>query len=317
MDENSKVVNKVGIVGCGHVGMAAASSLFYSGLASDLVLVDHNKNLAAGEAMDLMHGQGYATRCHVSSGDYSNLVGARYIVISAGVSQKVGETRINLLNRNIEVFKQIIPKLDKYCPDAIIIIATNPVDIMTYASQEISSRPWQKIIGTGTMLDTSRFRALIGEFYGIDPRSVHAMVLGEHGDSEVPLWSSATIAGQSILSQEFLGKKLSEEDKNKIEFSVKNAAYQIIEKKGHTNWAIGFVISHLVKIIENDQKTILPISVRFEGELGLSGLCLGYPCVVGVDGIEKKMDMRLDESEKESLYKSGTLLRSCIQQLDL
>jgi len=310
-------VIKIGIVGCGHVGMATASALFQAGTASEIILVDRNEQLAKGEAMDLMHGQGHAGRCKVRAGATKDLLGASYIVITAGVSQKAEETRIDLLNRNITILKSLIQDLDEFSPEAIIILATNPVDILTYACQKLSQRPWQKIIGTGTMLDTSRFRAILGEYYAVDPKSVHALVVGEHGDSEVLLWSSATIAGNRILNQYVLDQLISSEIMDKITVDVKNAAYQIIQKKGHTSWAIGLVISYLLKAIINDQKSIFPLSVRLEGEYGLENVCLGLPCVVAVTGVEKKVSLDLSAEELTALLSSAKKLQNLITQLDL
>jgi len=190
----------VGIVGAGQVGMAAAYALFIQKSASKLILIDVNKKRAEGEAMDLMHAQAYVGRCDVDAGDYSDLEDAQMVVVSAGVSQKPGETRLELLNRNAEIFREIAVQLDRYAPNAILLIATNPVDILTYVMQSLSQRPSNLIIGTGTMLDTTRFRTLLGEYYNVDPRSVHAFILGEHGDSEVPIWSAADIAGTRLIT---------------------------------------------------------------------------------------------------------------------
>ncbi len=307
---------KIGIVGCGKVGMAAAFALFTKELASELILVDKNTDIIQGEAMDLMHAGGYAGRCEVRPGELSDLEGAKYVIISAGVSQKPGETRLDLLNRNVDVLRPIIVELDRYCPDAIIIMATNPVDILTYVAQELSTREHSKIIGTGTMLDTSRFRALVGEFYGIDPKSVHALVVGEHGNSEVLLWNEVTIGGRTILNNEVLGKKLDQSARENITEKVTMAAYHIIEKKGYTSWAIGLVISRLVQVLDSDQKTVLPLSVRANGNYGIDGTCLGLPCVVGKDGIEQKLDLEMSESEKASLQASGKQLADLIKGIE-
>ena len=308
---------KIGIVGCGKVGMAAAFALFTKEQASEIILVDQNEDVTQGEAMDLMHAQGYAGRCLVKSGQLSDLKGARYIIISAGVSQKSGETRLDLLNRNVEVLRPIIKTLDEVCSDSIIIIATNPVDILTYVAQELSSRDHSKIIGTGTMLDTSRFRTLVGEFYGIDPKSVHALVVGEHGNSEVLLWNEVTIGGQSIINNEVLGKKLDEAALKDITDKVTMAAYHIIEKKGHTSWAIGLVISRLIQVLDSDQKTILPLSVRADGAYAIEGTCLGLPCVVGRGGIEQRVKLEITSDELLALQNSGKQLADLIKDIQI
>ena len=317
MELSMKSHRKIGIVGCGKVGMAAAFALFTREQASELILVDKNDEVTQGEAMDLMHAQGYAGRCIVRSGKLTDLKDARSIVISAGVSQKPGETRLDLLNRNVEVLRPIIKTLDEVCPEAIIIMATNPVDILTYVAQEISSRDHSKIIGTGTMLDTSRFRTLVGEFYGIDPKSVHALVVGEHGNSEVLLWNEVTIGGRSIINNEVLGKRLDEAAIKKITEKVTMAAYHIIEKKGHTSWAIGLVISRLIQVLDSDQKTILPLSVRADGAYGIEGTCLGLPCVVGRSGVEQKLKLEITSDELLALQSSGKQLADLIKGIKL
>ncbi len=306
---------KIGIVGCGHVGMAAAFALFKEGLASEMVLLDKDHERSEGEAMDLMHAQAYTDRCSVRAGDYSDLKDASYIVISAGVSQAPGETRLELLSRNVDVLRPIMVELDRYCPDAVIIMATNPVDILTYMAQELSSRAHCKIIGTGTMLDTSRFRSLIGDYYNIDPKSVHAYVVGEHGNSEVLLWSQVQIGGKKILGDSVLGKVMSDRDRDQINEKVTKAAYQIIERKGYTSWAIGLVISSLIKALSGDQRKVLPLSIRVEGEYGVSDTCMGLPCIVGSGGVEGKVDFEMSERERELLKVSGDLLSALIRDI--
>jgi L-lactate dehydrogenase len=276
-----------------------------------VILVDRDHKRAQGEALDLMHAQAYAGRCQVRAGNYEDLSDCHVIVISAGASQKNGETRLDLLQRNVQIFNSIITEVDKFCPDAILLIATNPVDILTYISQEISHRPHHKIIGTGTMLDTSRFRSLLGEYYRVDPKSVHGFIVGEHGDSELPLWSSASIGGLKITTEKINGISFDKEQMDSLFLNVKTAAYQIIEKKGHTDLAIGLMISHLVKTIRNNQKSILPLSVRLEGQYDLQGLCLGLPCVLGAQGVEAIITPPISKNEQEQLNNSAeTLLKS-------
>jgi L-lactate dehydrogenase len=308
---------KVGIIGCGHVGMAAASAIFQKGLASELVLLDHDHERAVGEAMDLKHAQSYVSRCMVRAGDYEDLRESDYLIICAGVSQKPGESRTDLLQRNVEVLKEIVLKIDSTAPDAIVIIATNPVDILTYFAQELSLRPHQKVIGTGTMLDTSRFRSIVGELYQIDPKSVHGYVVGEHGNSEVLLWSETRIGGQKILENKILGKRISDTEVTEITDSVVNAAYKIIDRKGYTSWAVGFVIAELLEILKRDQKTIVPLSVRVNGEFSISGTCLGLPCVVGKNGIEQILNIKASDKELKLLQKSGEKLASLVSQVKI
>lgn len=259
----------IGIIGTGQVGMATAYSLVQQRIANELILIDRDHGRAEGEAMDLMHAQGYLGRRRVRAGDYSDLANAQIVIITAGVGQKPGEDRLSLLNRNAEVFGQIAGQLDLYAPKAILLVASNPVDIMTYVMQELSNRPDSKVIGTGTMLDTTRARTLLAEHYDVDPRSVHAVVLGEHGDSELAVWSRANIGGMPILGNAILGKQCDPQFLDSIMSQVRRAAYDIIERKGYTNWAIGLVIAHLVRTIQEDQGSVLPISVRLRGEGGV------------------------------------------------
>ena len=299
----------VGIVGTGNVGIAAAYALFLRRQASDIVLIDKDMRRAEGEAMDLMHGQSLVGRATVRAGSYEDLADAQVVLISAGVAQQPGETRLDLLNRNAEVFREIAVALDRHAPGAILIIATNPVDILTWVMQELSSRPAARVIGTGTMLDTARFRALLGAHYGVDPRSVHAYILGEHGDSEVPLWSSASIGGQAIEDRTVLGRTWDREVMDTLFDQVRRAAYAIIDRKGYTNLAIGVVLAQLVEALLEDQKSVLPVSVRLNGEYGIGNVCLSIPCVVGIEGVEGRVLPGVDARELAGLMHSAEVLR--------
>lgn len=299
----------VGIVGTGNVGIAAAYALFLRRQASDIVLIDKDMRRAEGEAMDLMHGQSLVGRATVRAGSYEDLADAQVVLISAGVAQRPGETRLDLLNRNADVFREIAVELDRHAPGAILVIATNPVDILTWVMQELSSRPAARVIGTGTMLDTARFRALLGAHYGVDPRSVHAYILGEHGDSEVPLWSSASIGGQAIEERTVLGRSWDREVMDALFDRVRRAAYAIIDRKGYTNLAIGVVLAQLVEALLEDQKSVLPVSVRLDGEYGIGNVCLSIPCIVGIEGVEGRVLPGVDERELAGLMHSAEVLR--------
>lgn len=300
---------KVGIVGTGNVGVAAAYALFLRRQASDIVLIDKDMRRAEGEAMDLMHGQSLVGRATVRAGSYEDLADAQVVLISAGVAQQQGETRLDLLNRNADVFREIAVALDRHAPGAILVIATNPVDILTWVMQELSSRPATRVIGTGTMLDTARFRALLGAHYGVDPRSVHAYILGEHGDSEVPLWSSASIGGQAIEDRTVLGRSWDREVMDALFDRVRRAAYAIIDRKGYTNLAIGVVLAQLVETLLEDQKSVLPVSVRLDGEYGIGNVCLSIPCIVGIEGVEGRVLPGVDARELAGLMHSAEVLR--------
>ncbi|WP_208426354.1 MULTISPECIES: L-lactate dehydrogenase [Salinibacter] len=300
----------VGIVGTGNVGTAAAYAMFNQSLASEILLLDQDTRRAEGEAMDLMHGQQLVGGITCRAVEYAALSNAQIIVLSAGASQQSpDETRLGLLQRNAEIFREIIIQLDKHAPNAILVVATNPVDVLTYICQELSSRPNRRILGTGTLLDTARFRALLGRHYGVDPRSVHAYILGEHGDSEVPIWSNATIGGQKIRGETVLGKEWEEAAMQSIFEQARDAAYEIIDRKGHTDTAIGLVIARIVRAVLEDQQNVLPVSTRPDGAYGIDDVCLSVPCVVGLEGMEKRVDPGLSDEERQALRDSAQALR--------
>ncbi|WP_022835916.1 L-lactate dehydrogenase [Salisaeta longa] len=306
----------VGFVGAGHVGTAGAYALFNQGLASEIILVDKDAARAEGEAMDLMHGQLLVGRTTVRAGDYADLAEAQVIVLSAGASQMgPDETRLDLLRRNARIFEQIIAELDTHAPNAILVVATNPVDVLTYISQELSTRPAGRILGTGTLLDTARFRALLGQYYSVDPRSVHAYILGEHGDSEVPIWSNATIAGQPIAGQTVLGRAFDRAAMDDLFAEARDAAYQIIDRKGYTNTAIGVVIARIVRAILSDQRSVQPVSVRPGGAYGLPDVCLSLPAVLGLGGVETLVEPDVSDAEAEALRASGQTLANALDAL--
>ena len=307
----------IGIIGTGHVGVAAAYAIFLQALASEIILIDKNEKKAEGEAMDLMHGQAFVENTVIRSGNYKDLASAQLIVITAGVAQQPGETRIDLLNRNAAVFREIMGHLDHYSPESVIIVATNPVDILTYAAQSLSRRKNSHIIGTGTMLDTGRFRALIGEYYNVDPRSVHAYILGEHGDSVVPIWSTATIAGVPIEDRLLLGRRFDEYTMHTLFMRVRNAAYEIIDRKGHTNTAIGSVIARMVDVILDDRRAVMPVSVSLTGQYGIDDVCLSIPAVLGRNGVEATLQPDLSDREVESLQRSANILKEQVSDMDI
>ncbi|HKL88151.1 MAG TPA: L-lactate dehydrogenase [Salinibacter sp.] len=308
----------VGIVGTGNVGTAAAYALFNQSLASELLLLDQDHRRAEGEAMDLMHGQFLVGGITCRAVDYPAMNDAQVIVLAAGASQKSpDETRLDLLARNARIFQEIIDELDEHAPGAILLVATNPVDVLTYLSQKMSDRPNERIIGTGTLLDTARFRALLGRHYGVDPRSVHAYILGEHGDTEVPIWSNATIGGQDIEGRTVLGKEWDPDTMQSLFEEARDAAYEIIDRKGHTDAAIGVVIARIVRAIVEDQKNVLPISVRPQGAYGIDDVCLSTPCVVGIEGVQKHVVPDLSTDEEEALRASATALKESRAELDL
>ena len=308
----------VAIIGTGNVGVAAAYALFNQRIASEIILVDLDEERAEGEAMDLMHGQLLVGNVKVRSGSYEDLKDAQVVVVTAGVSQQSpNESRLELLNRNAAVFDDIISKLDRYAPNAILIIATNPVDILTYVSQQLSNRAPQRIIGTGTLLDTARFRSLLGRYYDVDPQSVHGYILGEHGDSEIPIWSQANIGGKPIEHNTLMGKPYNREALDQLFEEAKNAAYQIIERKGYTNTAIGVVIARIVEGILEDEKSVIPLGVFWDGEYGISDVCMSLPSVIGIEGVKHRVTPDLNDEEIEGLKKSSQILQTSLSDIKI
>lgn len=309
--------HRIGIVGAGQVGVATAYALFQQRIANELVLIDLDRERAEGEAMDLMHAQGYVGRQRVWAGDYPDLAGAQVVVVSAGVGQRPGEDRLSLLGRNARVFQDIARELDSHAPDAIVLVASNPVDPMTYVMQQCSRRPRERVIGTGTMLDTTRLRTLLAEHFRVDPRSVHALILGEHGDSEFAVWSRANIGGTPIRGTRLLGEPCDGAFLDGLLEEVRQAAYRIIERKGYTNWAIGLVIAHLARTILEDQGSILPVSVRLGGEYDLEGVCLSIPVRIGVDGAAERLPPPLEPAELAALERSAGVLAEGLRSLGI
>ncbi len=307
----------VGIVGVGHVGMAAASALFHAQTVARLTLVDADARRAEGEAMDLMHGQALVGPCTVRAGTAADLADASVVVITAGVGQREGESRLDLLARNIDVFRVVVADLDRHCPEAVVVVATNPVDIMTLATRRLSTRPGGRVIGTGTLLDSARLRALLGERYGVDPQSVHGYVLGEHGDSEFVPWSLVSIGGVKVMGHEVLGVAWDASAMAGLETEVRRAAYEIISRKGWTNWAIGSVIRELVSMVQRDERSIVPVSVDLTGQYGLHGPCLSLPARVGAEGIDAVIAPPLHDAEVEALAASAAVLGAVIDDLDV
>ncbi|MCF1183998.1 L-lactate dehydrogenase [Marichromatium gracile] len=307
----------IGIVGTGQVGMAAAYALFQQRIANELILIDRDQARAEGEAMDLMHAQGYVGRRRVRAGDYSDLARAQIIIVTAGVAQRPGESRLELLQRNVAVFREIAEQLDRHAPEALLLIASNPVDLLTYAMEQLSSRPRHRVIGTGTMLDTTRLRTLLAEHFQVDPRSVHALILGEHGDSEFAVWSQANIGGTPIRGHDILGKRCDRSCRDALLAKVRGAAGSIIERKGYTNWAIGLVIAHLVRTIQEDQGSVLPVTTRLDGAYGLHDICLSIPVRVGIEGAGAPLPLPLDDEERAALAHSAEVLRGFIDGLGL
>jgi L-lactate dehydrogenase len=312
---------KIGIAGCGMVGSTSAYALVMSGVGREIVLVDVNRARAEAEANDIYHAVPFAHPLTVRAGDYADLANARVVVIAGGVAQKPGETRLQLLQRNAGVFRQIVPSVLRHAPDAVLLVVSNPVDIMTHLAAHFAAGfdvPHTRVIGSGTTLDTARFRTLLGRHFDVDPHHVHAYVLGEHGDSEVLAWSQASIAGLAL--DEFArvhGKPLTAGDRQQIEENVRRAAYHIIAGKGSTYYGIGSAVARIVDVLLHDQRAILTICSRISGSPGCDGVTLALPHLVGGQGALATIPLPLDEVERDGLRRSAGILREAIQSLHL
>jgi len=309
---------RVAIVGVGNVGATFAYALLLSGLASEIVLIDANHARAEGEAMDLNHAVPFTHPTRVWAGDYPDCAGAVITVLAAGAGQKPGETRLDLIKKNADIWHAIIPSVIKHNPDGILLVATNPVDALTYAAWKLSGLPADRVIGSGTILDSARFRYLLSEHFGVDARSVHAYIIGEHGDSEVPVWSLANIAGMRL--SEFCraqGLVYDQPLMDKIFTQTRDAAYHIIERKGATYYAVAAGLMQITQAILRDQSTVLSVSSLIHGYYGLNDVCFSLPTVLDRNGVERVLHLELNQEEAAQLRHSAEVLQSTIQGLNL
>lgn len=309
--------NKISIIGAGFVGSTTAYALMLEGIASELVIVDINKDKAEAEAMDLSHGAAFLKPCDVKAGEYVDTKDSDIVIITAGVGQKPGETRLDIINKNLGVFKQIVPEVVKYNPNAILLVVSNPVDVLTYITYKLSGFPSERVIGSGTVLDTSRFKYELSEHFDIDPRNIHSYIIGEHGDSEIAAWSLTNIAGMS--AEEYSTKVCDNcgsnlDFKTEIPKKVKNAAYEMIKKKGYTNYAVGLAVRRIVDAILRDEDAILTISSLFTGQYGIKDVYLAIPTIVNRAGAKKILEVDLNKEEKDKLKESGDLLKSHLDE---
>ncbi len=316
MTKTPKVNNrKVAIIGCGFVGSATAFALMQSGLFSEMVLVDVNHQKAEGEAMDISHGEAYARPMNIYAGNYDDIADAAIIIITAGANQKPGETRLDLVQKNVGIFKTIIPEIAKRNYQGILLIVANPVDILTYTALKLSGLPENRVIGSGTVLDTARFREILGTHLGVDSRSVHAFIVGEHGDSEIAVWSTANVAGVPINKFcELRGHYNHVQAMKKIAEDVKNAAYEIIERKTATYYGIAMALKRICEAIVRDEKSVLPVSNMMHGAYGIDDITLSMPAVVGKNGVEVQMPISLSMEEATALKKSADILKQTAQK---
>lgn len=306
---------KIAIIGVGQVGASTAFAIVASGLASDLVLVDVNQAKAEGEAMDLGDAAAFTKPINVYAGTYQDCQGADIVIYTAGANQKPGETRLDLVNKNISILKESLPQLLRYCSNSILLMVANPIDILTYAALKISQLPTNQVFGSGTSLDTSRFRSELAEYCGVDPRNVHAYVVGEHGDSEVALLSSANVAGMGL--ERFCQLQgLPPVDREEIAKRVGKAAYEIIQRKGATSYAIALSLKRICEAILRDENSILAVSGLVDGMYGIDNCCLSLPCMVNGSGRSKVLDIPMSVEEEDALRKSASILKEVIKQVD-
>lgn len=307
---------KIAVVGAGNVGSTVAYTLMISGLVSEIVLLDINKDKAEGDAMDMNHGVSFVSPVRVTAGDYSDIKGSDMVIITAGANQKEGERRTDLLKRNAEIFRNIIDNILKYCHnDTILMVVTNPVDILTYITCKMSGFSKNNVIGSGTVLDTSRLKYLIGENANVDTRNVHTYIIGEHGDSEVATWSITNVAGMSVDEYCSTGICKSKICAESYYNKTKNAAYEIIEKKGSTYYAIALAVKRIVESIIGDENSILTVSSMLDGQYGISDICLSVPTVVGSGGAEQILEIDFSDNEVEGLKNSARTLKKLAKEI--
>ncbi|VTU01932.1 l-lactate dehydrogenase : L-lactate dehydrogenase OS=Caldilinea aerophila (strain DSM 14535 / JCM 11387 / NBRC 104270 / STL-6-O1) GN=ldh PE=3 SV=1: Ldh_1_N: Ldh_1_C [Gemmataceae bacterium] len=311
---------KVGVVGSGLVGATAAYALVMRGVGREIVLVDKNEGRAAAEADDIRHAVPFAHALEVRAGGYADLAGCRAVVLCAGVGQKPGETRLQLLKRNAAVFREVVPAVLAHAPDAVLVVATNPVDVMTHLAARFAAGvgvPAGRVFGSGTTLDTARFRSLLGARCGVDPHHVHASVIGEHGDSEVLTWSLVTVAGMPL--DEFArlrGTDLSAPVRADIDAKVRRAAYSIIAGKGATYYGIGSALARIVDAVLHDQRSVLTVCAPTADVEGVRDVTLALPRLVGGAGVLETFPMPLSAPERAALAASAAVIRAALDELD-
>lgn len=308
-----KQTNKISIIGAGFVGSATTLTMATSTLASHIVLVDINKEKAEGEVLDIAHGASFLKAVDITAGDYKDTANSDIVIITAGAGQKPGETRLDLISKNVAIFKTIIPQVVRYSPNAILLIVANPVDILTYIAYKLSGLPANKVIGSGTVLDTSRLRYNLSNEFDIDARNIHGYIIGEHGDSEFPVWSSVTIGAlplETYCEKEGIDV---EKLKNRVQHRVERAAYEIIDRKGYTNYAIALAVRRICEAILRDENSILTVS----SYNSLEDIYYSIPSIIGRNGQIMKLCPKLTDEETKLLEKSKTILKDVVKEIKL
>jgi len=312
---------KVSIIGCGNVGMRYAYALMLKGGVRQIVLVDLDRKRLEGEVMDLSHGAPYISPVEIIAGDYPDIKNSDIVVITVGKKHGPGQTRLDLAKSNVELYRKIIPKIVKYVSSAILLIVTNPVDVLSYAAYKLSGKPAKEVIGSGTVLDTARFRFLLSQHCEVDSRNIHAYILGEHGDSEFPVWSRAMIGGVLFKDYCLICKKSStcqhDKELNKIFIEVRDSAYKIIERKQETSYGIGLALIRITQAIMNDENAILPVSSLVDDYLGISDVYLSLPAVINKEGVREVLKIGLNSQEQGELKNSAEVIKKVIGETGL
>lgn len=309
-------LRKVAVVGCGFVGSSSAFALMMSGLFSEMVLIDADRERAEGEALDISHGMPLARPMKIYAGGYDDVTDAAIIVVTAGANQKPGETRLDLVKKNVAIFKSIMPEISKRKYKGILLIVANPVDILTYTAVKYSGLPSSRVIGSGTVLDTARLKYLLSEHLGVDSRSIHAYIIGEHGDSEFAAWSSANVSGVPLYDFcKMRGHSHFEDAQKKIEADVRDSAYEIIKRKHATYYGIAMSVKRICEAIIRDEKSVLAVSSLMEDVYGVEDVALSMPAIVGKDGVETLIPVRLSVDEQRKLRESAEILKGVIRDV--
>ncbi|WP_138269006.1 L-lactate dehydrogenase [Anaerofustis stercorihominis] len=309
---------KIAIIGLGMVGSSIAFSLMQEGIFSEIVLIDKDRKKAKGEAMDLSHGIPFCESINIYEGDYDDIKDCYVVIITAGANQEKGETRLDLIDKNFKIYKSIIPNITKTSFEGILLVVSNPVDILTYVTLKLSGYDKKRVIGSGTVLDSARFQYMLGRHLNVDSKSIHAFVIGEHGDSELAVWDSSDIGGMKINNFcELRGHFNHEQAMNEIFSGVKNSAYEIIERKGATYYGIAMAVKRICTALVKDEHSILPVSSYIDGEYGLNDICISIPSIVCMKGIDKVLEIPLSKREEENLFNSASKLKDVLESLKL
>jgi L-lactate dehydrogenase len=311
-------LQKAVMIGCGFVGSASVFALMQSGLFSEIAMIDADNEKAEGEAMDISHGIPFARQMKIYAGTYDDVKDAGIVIITAGANQKPGETRLDLVNKNVGIFKSIIPEIISRNFDGILLVVANPVDILTRVAQKLSGLPENRVIGSGTVLDTGRLKYRLSEHLKVDSKSIHAFIIGEHGDSEIVAWSSANVSGVPLSNFcEMRGHFEHREAENEIAENVKNSAYDIIQRKRATYFGVAMAVKRICEVVVRNEKAILPVSTAMHGEHGIEDIVLSMPCVVGSNGIETQIPIVMSDEEIAKLQESAKVLKEILDSLEL